>query len=329
MQHASRNDELSQFKTEINLCEFLASKSYLLDRRNSSRCSAVMKHANGDKLIVARSESKAWIYFNVHGTDSGTIIDFIQRDSLSLGEVRKTLRPWLGRPACPIENLRGLPTDLTPSKKDNARVLAAWMRAQAIGETNHFLSSKREIPAKVFCHPKFFDRIRIDSRSNVLFGHWDKDGLCGYEVKNKSSNGRSFTGFAPGGTKGLFFSTPMECDRELILCETAIDLLSIVALRGIDGMRLMSTGGQVSPLQLELIASAVKKMPSNSQVRLAMDNDEPGRGLADRIASYLVDQELDSDRIVFNLPPTQNADWNDELRRAGKVASIPPSPSTS
>jgi len=76
----TRNDELEQFKTKINLCEYAASLGFLLDRKNSSRCSAVMRHSSGEKVVIARTSSRHWVYFSVHGanSDSGTIIDFIQ-----------------------------------------------------------------------------------------------------------------------------------------------------------------------------------------------------------------------------------------------------------
>jgi hypothetical protein len=95
--------ELELFKTTINLSEF-AARGYALDRRASSVNSAVMRHPDGDKIVIARNEaSGAWVYFSVRDDrDNGTIIDFVQnRDGGSLGEVRKTLRAWLGssRPA--------------------------------------------------------------------------------------------------------------------------------------------------------------------------------------------------------------------------------------
>ncbi|WP_145207178.1 toprim domain-containing protein [Planctomycetes bacterium TBK1r] len=325
MDFLSRKDELDEFKTKINLCQFLASQGYQLDRRSSSRCSAVMKHGNGDKLIIARSESRTWIYFNVHGSDSGTIIDFVQREGIKLGEVRKRLRPWLGKAEIPIAKLPSVPLDLDPSKPDTAKVLAAWMNASSVEASNRFLL-QRQIPARVFCHPRVVDQIRVDDRQNVLFGHWSHDGLSGYEVKNRSRDGRSFTGFAPGGTKGLFFTTPENSDSILTFCETAIDLLSLVALRGIEGNRLMSVGGQVSPLQLDLILAAVKKMPSDSQIRLAMDNDEAGRGLADRIANHLYENGILPTRIIEDWPATPGADWNDELCNKMKQSMEPTSP---
>jgi hypothetical protein len=47
--------------------------------------------------------------------------------------------------------------------------------------------------------PRFAGRLKVDFRSNAIFPHADKDGPCGYEIKNKG-----FTGFARGGEKGLW-----------------------------------------------------------------------------------------------------------------------------
>jgi len=44
--------ELDRFKTEINLSQFAASRGYQLDKRESSPNSAVMRHPEGDKIII-------------------------------------------------------------------------------------------------------------------------------------------------------------------------------------------------------------------------------------------------------------------------------------
>ncbi len=52
----------------------------------------------GDKIIVAKGEDGHWVYFSVRDDrlDNGSIIDFEQsRQSGTLGDVRKALRPWL------------------------------------------------------------------------------------------------------------------------------------------------------------------------------------------------------------------------------------------
>jgi len=42
------DDELERFKTLVNLSEFAALRGFKLDRRESSRNSAVMHHPDGD-----------------------------------------------------------------------------------------------------------------------------------------------------------------------------------------------------------------------------------------------------------------------------------------
>jgi len=57
----------------------------------------------GDKIIIKRNSNGHSVFFSVRDDgDNGTIIDFIQkRQRLSLGGVRKELRPWIGRPPAP------------------------------------------------------------------------------------------------------------------------------------------------------------------------------------------------------------------------------------
>src|ERR1700722_7521028 len=92
-----RRDELEEFKRRINLTEYAAAIGYRLDRRASSRNSAVMSHPAGDKIIVAKGEDGHWVYFSVRDDrDHGSIIDFEQRrKGGTLGEIRKVLRPWM------------------------------------------------------------------------------------------------------------------------------------------------------------------------------------------------------------------------------------------
>ena len=319
----TRNNELERFKTKINFCEYAESLGFVLDKRGSSRCSAVMRHANGDKIVVARTASRHWVYFNVHGVsarpngDSGTIIDFVQaRKKLSLGEVRKELRPWLGNaPPFPVRPPTQLPVNLRPTEHDAAKVLGTWMNGKQIGDTQAFLVNDRRIPCSVLADPIFADRLRIDRRSNILFPHWNRNGsLCGYEVKN-----RSFTGFAPGGTKGLWCSRPLTADHVMVLAETAIDALSVAAIFGTDGKRFFSTAGQISPSQATCICSAVSRMPANAEIWLAFDHDNGGLQLAQQVKDALVTLTNNTRKVIMSLPPNFGEDWNDVLRNEAKL----------
>jgi len=92
------DDELEDFKTHINLSEYAAAQGYVLDRKASSRNSAVMRSPAGDKIVIARGSDRHWIFFSVRDDlDNGSIIDFVQkRQHCKLGGVRQELRPWLG-----------------------------------------------------------------------------------------------------------------------------------------------------------------------------------------------------------------------------------------
>lgn len=184
--------ELEQFKTGINLSEFAASRGYVLDRRESSRNSAVMRHPNGDKIVIAKNEASGhWEYFSVHtGQDKGgTIIDFVQyRDGVSLGKVRKTLRAWIGT-SRPVPPLSFYVRDLLPVSRDRAAVLKSWEQAKDCFGLPYLTG--RGLRPDVFMLPRFAGCVRVDDRNNALFPHYDKAGLCGFEIKNKG-----FTGFA-------------------------------------------------------------------------------------------------------------------------------------
>jgi hypothetical protein len=93
----SWDSELEDFKTKIDLREYAAAHGYTLDRRESWRGSAVMPNA-GDNVVIKLNYGH-YIYFSARDDrDNRTILDFVQfRQRLSLGEVRKELRPWIGR----------------------------------------------------------------------------------------------------------------------------------------------------------------------------------------------------------------------------------------
>lgn len=303
-----RDSELEKFKTEIDLRDYAISAGFEYIRRQSCRKSTVLKHACGDKLVVARMPWNHYVYFNVHAgssDDSGSIIDFVQaRENASLGEVRKILRKWTGGTS--YNSQSALLPDLQPSTQDAARVFAAWTKAIVSLPTNEYLTAERRLPSALLAHPIFHRRIRVDHRGNILFAHFNRGGLCGYEVKN-----RGFTGFSTGGLKGLCFSHPRDDDQEMIICETAIDMLSVAAIDGTSGRRFFSLAGQPSPAQIDLLVGATKKMPVKPRVLMALDNDKAGADMARVLRSAL--QEHCSEVVVY-LPPAEGQDWNDVLK---------------
>ena len=297
-----RNKELEQFKTEINLTEYAAAQGYAVDRRESSRNSVSMRHPDGDKIIVALGEDRHWIYFSVRDDqDNGTIIDFVQkRQTRSLGETRKLLRSWLdGSLPHPSPSL--FVHNVAVSTKDRQTVISSLSVMK--NAVDHPYLESRAVGKRIFGDRRFLGRIKIDLHGNAIFPHFDETGFCGYEIKNIG-----FTGFSPGGEKGLWISNISSKDTRMIVVESAIDALSFHALHGSPENRYMSTAGAWSPKTSFLLRRAAETLPG-SEVVLAFDNDDEGRKFEDR--SREIFQGTEKNLIV--LIPTAK-DWNDDLR---------------
>ena len=302
-----REEELEAFKTRINLAVYAAAVGYETQRKESSRNSIVMAHPDGDKIVVAMGAGGHWTFFSVRDeADNGSIIDFVQRRrGGSLGDVRKELRPYLYHPPSPAPSVPVLPV-LEPALKDLGQVRAR-LEGMTVSHGHPYLVSTRKIPAEVLGHLRFFDRVRIDSHGNAVFPHWNLSGLSGYEIKN-----HQFTGFAPGGEKGLWASHTDPADTVLVIAETAIDALSHFALKRPEKTRYVSTAGTLNPSQPELIRRAAERLPDGGSVILATDNDAGGDALAD-VLRELLDSVAGRIRVVEDRPPVRGEDWNDVL----------------
>ena len=327
----SRHEEMEAFKLEIDLVAFAQSYGFEVDTKRSGRTTAAMVNpATGEKMRVSKKPNGHYTFvLGAGGKGSqGSIVDFVQNRTgiFSFGEVRKILRPWIGS-GVDLPRQSGLldPAVLTQGQLQAARrdfeaVAAARGAMRPIEPGNSYLQTERGIPAETYMHPKFSGRIRVDRRGNIAFPHWESSGrVTGFELKNTG-----FTGFAKGGAKRLFGSGIAADDRELIVCETAIDLLSYAALHGIEGRRFISTAGSFSGEQVPLLKSALQKMPSGGSVVWAVDADEGGNTLTARFRALfgdVVGLALEQRR---HSPTTFGRDWNDELKAWLADGALPP-----
>jgi hypothetical protein len=297
--------ELESFKTSIDLRAYATGQGYVLDGKESWCGSAVMRHANGDKIIIKRDTDNHYVYFSVQDdADHGTIIDFVKRrKDLNLGATRKELRAWSTSAA-------SLPAfaPLLRTVKDRMRVETAYARMQDAC-THPYLENERAIPVALLQSDRLKGRIRIDPRGNAIFPHFDREGVCGFEIKN-----RGFTGFSPGGSKGLWLSQETPDDNCLVFCESAIDALSYAVLFPNERVRHASFSGQLSPQQCELMRTAAGGMPRGAKIIAATDADESGGTLADNIRESV--GLTGRDDLIFVLhQPEGFKDWNDQLRK--------------
>ena len=299
--------ELETFKTAIDLRAYAAGQGYQLDGKASWRGSSVMRHpVSDDKVIVKRGIDGHYVYFSVRDDrDNGTIVDFVQhRQRVTIGTVRKELRPWIGQPPVPVPSFPALPK----TEKDRMKVEAAYARMEDAVNGHPYLERERALPGALLALERFAGRVRIDDRGNAAFPHFDQDGLCGYEIRNTN-----FKGFASGGTKALWLSQQLPDDNRLVVTEGAIDALSHAVLFPDNHARYASIGGTPNPQQTELIRAAVARMPLSSEIVSAMDADATGRELAE-IVRRAVELSGRQDLKFIVQEPVGHKDWNDQLR---------------
>jgi len=298
--------ELDRFKREIDLRQFAISLGYEIDRRDSWRGSMVLRRG-ADKIVVKRNGNGHYVFFSVREDDDhGTILDFVQRrQNRNLGSVRQLLRPWIGRSAIPPQF-----SALDPTGPDRMRVEWAYRRMRQASRYP-YLEHERCLPAAVLLSPRFVGRMRLDSRGNTVFPHFDAAGLCGYEIKN-----RGYTGFAAGGQKGLWLSHTRRDDRRLILAESAIDALSYATLfSDAEGRtRYASLGGKPSWRQNSLLEQTIDELPEGAEVVAAFDADSAGRKLLSDVREAVASVTTRTERsdLIFksHLPTQEGEDWN-------------------
>ena len=301
------NQELDDFKRNIDLRAVAVSMGFKLDRKESHRGSALMRNAAGKKELVIKVDADGhYVYFSLlDEDDNGSVVDFMQkRTGKNIGHVRKILRAWLGRPqpALPVH------PKMPRTTKDRMAVDKEY-QGMAVSLRPPYLEQHRGISGSLLASPRFAGRIRIDGHGNTVFPHFDRDGLCGFEIKNLE-----FTGFAKGGTKGLWFSHIEDSDRCLVFCESAIDALSYACLFPNETCRYASIGGQVNPEQPGLVKATILRMAEGSEIVGAMDKDEEGEKLAALIETAVTESGREDLKYRRHSPSLPVKDWNDLLR---------------
>jgi Toprim-like/Protein of unknown function (DUF3991) len=289
----NKDGELEQFKG-LNLGELAASYGYTLDRRESSKSSLVMRHADGDKIIIATDEDNHGVFFSVKTNASGSVIDFvIHRQGGNLGHARQALRAY-----SPVSFPTAHPSNIPkprPIPNDRAALVVSWHRFEPCRPA--YLESRGLEPAIIAA---FADRIRTDERGNTVFRHDDLFGLSGWEIKNKG-----FSGFARGGKKAFFACRagimPEDKINRLVVAESALDAMSFYQHDQTPAF-VLSFGGGLSPEQGELLRHVLTKYPA-AEIVTATDNDQQGEVFAALIQSHRPD--------AVRARPIRGKDWND------------------
>jgi hypothetical protein len=275
------DQELTDLKGSVNLVEYAAGQGYWVDKQKSCRRSTVMRHDNGDKIVLSRNP-KCWMYFSTRSdSDNGTIIDFIQnRQGQNIGQIKKQLRQWLGRPESQRVETKYKKLN---TQKRNPESVRRYIESTSALSNSAYLQS-RHIPACVIFGERFCGTICQDRRGNSVFLHRNAGGLCGAELKN-----HHFTGCPKDSLKGIWHSRLYPTDRRIIFCESGIDALSYHVLRGMPFDRYISLAGNFSLDQQKI-------------------NDGAGHRYAQTIEAMVA-----KDKTFQRDIPTQK-NWNDDLK---------------
>ena len=302
----SRDEELEEFKTKINLTQFMAAHGFQLNQRKSTQRFAVMRSQGSKTYLVSVSDKdKHWVYKNPFDVlDKGSIIDFCKAYvTQNLGEIRKYLRPWVNKP--PQIHPSRYVKKIKATKPDIQKVLAEYM-AFDCPERFQYLES-RKVTAKTYQHSRVMGRIKLDSKGkfqNIIFPHYNEDGVCGYEIKGRGG----FSGFSKQGLKGAWVTKPQGNEKNICVFESVVDALSFAELfpERLEDSHFMSVGGNPSSEQRELVANILIKNP-DVKVCLCFDNDAAGEKLT-QIFQDLLPATSEVERLKSN-----SKDWNDDL----------------
>ena len=299
------DEELESFKRDIRLHEYAASQGYSIDKSESSRRELIMR-SGADKISIRRDIDGHYVFYSFRdASDNGTIIDFVRRrETRNFGEIRKKLRPWVGRSLqIPLPEFQDL---IAAPRADRGLVAAEYAKMKPLA-WHDYLEKERCLPRPVLKSPRFKDSIRVDARGNAVFPHYDNGQICGFEKRN-----RQFKGFADQGEKGLWLSARFDEDVCLVVGESAIDCVSYHAIHPNDYTRYASIAGGLNPAQPDLLLAECRALPLSSKVVSITHADKEG----DYYASVIEKAAKDAG-LLFRVdrPLSGVKDWNDELRR--------------
>jgi hypothetical protein len=299
--------DFAAFKQSINLTQYAASIGYSLDRRKSTKSSVVMRHSNGDKVIVSR-RGRNWVYFSVHDDkDNGTIVSFIERRTgKRMAEIGQELSAWLGGGVI-LPQAGTYAPEVTEHQPDRARVKAVFGKAR-VCNAHPYLINERKIPATVLSSERFKGRTYKDGYGNAVFPHYDAEGLCGLELKN---TGKGV--LVKGSVKGLWTSNIIKTDKALVIGEVAIDTISYHAIFAKPDTAYAAVSGGMGSQQYPIVMQLVRKMQNLETIILATDNDEGGDSIAGKLEAYLKEQGFTGE-IIRRSPESRGDDWNEVLK---------------
>jgi hypothetical protein len=283
LQHEKR-EELKWLKENIDICQYLESSGYTLDKsRNTKRYLAYHHEERGDKVYVPmdnRYKIASYYVNQFDRTDQGTLVDFVMsREKKSLEEARLLLRNF--HPAHPGEARakEQLQAEADEQQKRHRYVMDRILKEGVLRDISYLRSRFLEedtIHARAF-KGKVLQNNAPDGRFWVFpLREPGQTRVKGMALKN--AEGERIL----GKRQGLWISSPDKNLRaavdQVLITESPIDAMSYYQLHKDrkENTVYISTAGNPAKEQLKALKEFIRqqKVP---QVILASDNDKTGR----------------------------------------------------
>ena len=219
-----------------------------------------------------------------------------------------TINAWLGNGAS-YPQPQTYAAGVEEQVYDRARVKKLFGYARPI--TSHpYLEKTRNIPHDVLTDKRFAGKIYQDRYGNAVFPNYDKEGVCGLELKNHDKSV-----FIKGSAKGLWVSRVGASDTVLVIAESGIDALSYHALfKKQDATYAAVCGGMKKETQYDLVLSLMQNLKNLQTVILAVDNDEGGMKIAGKLQESIEGADFFKGSIQLHVPEIAKDDWNEVLK---------------
>lgn len=290
--------QLSDYKQQIDLVQFLETEGFAKDRRKSTRRWPVLENVEGRKLIIGHNQKTSeYFYYNPDDSrDKGTIVDYVigkLNIDTSAKEGWQQLHEYLGQYrgdlSHMLENKPSASHDSQPANEANRRnAMSHYFRLDPLTNTD-YLMNKRGLTVDTIGHRAFIGKIfnkAFTSRKtgelviNTVFPMENEQGTTAILLKNDSP-----TGLVNGHTWGERLESVWVSNlpkghqpKQLVICESPIDALSYHQLHPSKepyDRLYVATGGQPSSLQPLTVQRLIDRVKPE-QVILAHDNDNSG-----------------------------------------------------
>lgn len=290
--------QLSDYKQQIDLVQFLETEGFSKDRRKSTKRWPVLENAEGRKLIIGNNrKTNEYFYYNPEDSrDRGTIVDYVI-DKLHIDTAKREgwqqLHEFIGRYTGDLSHVsKSRSTDTVesqaPAETTRSKAMSHYFRLDPLTNTD-YLMEKRGLTVDTIGHRAFigkiFNKTFVSNKTgetviNTIFPMESEHGITAILLKNDSP-----TGLVNGHTWGERLESIWVSNlpkghqpKEMLICESPIDALSYHQLHPpkepYDRV-YVATGGQPSSLQPLTVQRLIDRVKPE-QVILGHDNDNSG-----------------------------------------------------